>query len=604
MVYLSFFAILFRFYGLPIHILRDVVVTMRSFAKRIIDFIRYRNATRDMNQRYPDATAEEIAREDVCIICREEMQPWVPAPAANDGVAAPARPTRAIPERLRAKKLPCGHLLHFACLRSWLERQQNCPTCRQPVTTGTQGNTRPFAGRGAAAAGGQRGGDQQQGGNEAGAADGENRRRMWFLNFGPVRIGFGAGRGDMLQNIDMGPGVHGQAAQAPAANQNQNPPAGGQAPRIGFGFGIDRPVAGNTPSSATEFNHRDVQQVIQQLEHQVTQEINNLTNTAEQLQVIRALHNELARLRSVQGTAGPSNQSAANPGSSRAQPNTTQTHPLTARTILPGTSNLTAISQNYGQQYTATNPHLTAIPSGDPRLPEGFSIPPGWTLVPLQRTLPLSPPTVPQNTAAASASTNIPASTSPLSSSAPPSASTPSFLNHNPTTTATATSPTAVPSQESGNSGISSAGSASSPEFFRPGTTQQRSSQHTHTPTIPTPQDTTNNTAPAPSLPSTSLQPELRGLSSRAASQSAGGPEENRSLFNNPLAPSFPEPGEHDREKEESEEDENEEENNEDEEDEDSGSDENDSEGASSTHSSTSKHKGRAATVEDEAEDD
>ncbi|EFR02024.1 E3 ubiquitin-protein ligase synoviolin-A [Nannizzia gypsea CBS 118893] len=596
-VYLSFFAILFRFYGLPIHILRDVVLTMRSFAKRIIDFIRYRHATRDMNQRYPDATAEEIAREDVCIICREEMQPWVPAPAPNDGVAAPARPTRAIPERLRAKKLPCGHLLHFACLRSWLERQQNCPTCRQPVTT----DTRPFAARGAAA-GGQRGGDQQQGGNEAGAADGENRRRMWFVNFGPVRIGFGAGRrGDMLRNIDMGQGVHGQAAQAPAANQNQNPPVGGQAPRTGFGFGIDRPIAGNTPGSTTEFNHRDVQLVIQQLEHQVIQEINSLTNTTEQLQVIRALHNELTRLRSVQGSAGPSNQNATNPGSSRAQPNF-QSHPLTARTIPPGANNLATVSQSHSQQYTATNPHLTAIPSGDPRLPEGVSIPPGWTLVPLQRTLPLNPPTVPQTNAAASASTNIPTATSPPSSSAPPSTSTASFLNHNPTT-ATTTSPTAVPSQESGNNGIPSASSASPSEFFRSGTTQQRSPQHA--PTIPTPQDTTtHNTAPSPSSPSTSLQPELHDLSSRGASQAQGGPEESRLLFNNSLAPSFPEQGELDGEREESDEDENEDENNEDEEDEDSGSDDNDSEAASSTHSSASKHKGRAATVEDEAEDD
>ncbi|KAF3898889.1 RING finger domain-containing protein [Trichophyton interdigitale] len=602
-VYLSFFAILFRFYGLPIHILRDVVVTMRSFAKRIIDFIRYRNATRDMNQRYPDATAEEIAREDVCIICREEMQPWIPAPAANDGAAAPARPVRPIPERLRAKKLPCGHLLHFACLRSWLERQQNCPTCRQPVTTGTQGNTRPFAGRGAAA-GGQRAGDQQQGGNEAGAADGEIRRRMWFLNFGPVRIGFGAGRGDMLQNIDMGQGVQGQAAQAPAANQNQNPPPGGQAPRTGFGFGIDRPIAGNIPGSTSEFNHRDVQQVTQQLEHQVMQEINNLTNTAEQLQVIRALHHELIRLRTLQSNASAGTQNTTSPGSSRVQPNTTPAHPLTARTTPSGTSHSTTIRPSYSQSYTATNPHLTSIPSGDPRLPEGVSIPPGWTLVPLQRTLPLNQPIGSHNTAAGSANTNIPTATSPLSSSsAPASASTPSFPNHNHTT-ATITSHTVIPSQESGNIGVSSTGPANPPEFFMSGTTQPQSSQHT--PAMDTPHDATNNTAPAPSLPSTSPQRELHGLPSRGASQWPEGQHENRSLFNNPLARSFPEQAERDREDEESDEDENEGENDEgDDDDDDSGNNENDSEGDSSTHSSVPKQKGRAATVEDdEAEDE
>ena len=84
-MYISFFAILFTFYGLPIHILRDVVLTMRSFGKRVVDFIRYRNATRDMNRRYADATAEEIAREDVCIICREEMRPWQPPVAVPEG---------------------------------------------------------------------------------------------------------------------------------------------------------------------------------------------------------------------------------------------------------------------------------------------------------------------------------------------------------------------------------------------------------------------------------------------------------------------------------------------------------------------------------------
>ena len=54
---------------------------------------RYRQATRDMNARYPDATSEEVAREDVCIICREEMRLWrqpnvQEAPQRDDGGAA------------------------------------------------------------------------------------------------------------------------------------------------------------------------------------------------------------------------------------------------------------------------------------------------------------------------------------------------------------------------------------------------------------------------------------------------------------------------------------------------------------------------------------
>lgn len=59
-----------------------------------------------MNTLYPDATPEELSMSDnICIICREDM--------VNT-----------------SKKLPCGHIFHTACLRSWFQRQQTCPTCR------------------------------------------------------------------------------------------------------------------------------------------------------------------------------------------------------------------------------------------------------------------------------------------------------------------------------------------------------------------------------------------------------------------------------------------------------------------------------------------
>lgn len=40
-----------------------------------------------------------------------------------------------------AKKLICGHLFHMHCLRSWLERQHTCPTCRAPVVPPENGTT-------------------------------------------------------------------------------------------------------------------------------------------------------------------------------------------------------------------------------------------------------------------------------------------------------------------------------------------------------------------------------------------------------------------------------------------------------------------------------
>ncbi|KAK9370170.1 hypothetical protein V1509DRAFT_328391 [Lipomyces kononenkoae] len=124
-IYLGFFLLILTVYGLPLHIIRDVYLTMRSFLTRIRDFLRYRQATSQMNNRYPDATEEEVAREPTCIICREDMIVPVTGPDQQ--------PSTTQPERMRPKKLPCGHVLHFGCLRSWLERQQRCPTCRRPV---------------------------------------------------------------------------------------------------------------------------------------------------------------------------------------------------------------------------------------------------------------------------------------------------------------------------------------------------------------------------------------------------------------------------------------------------------------------------------------
>jgi len=107
-VYLVFFTTVMYKYGMPIHIVRQLYLTFNSFRARVTEVIQYRKATSNMNQRFPDATQEELSRTDgVCIVCREEMT--------------------------AGKKLPCGHILHFHCLRSWLERQQTCPTCRASV---------------------------------------------------------------------------------------------------------------------------------------------------------------------------------------------------------------------------------------------------------------------------------------------------------------------------------------------------------------------------------------------------------------------------------------------------------------------------------------
>ena len=120
-VYMIFFLIICAYYGLPFHIVRDLYVTYSNFKKRITQYLQYRRLTR-LLQTFPDATEEEIAAGDAtCIICRDEMT--------------------------SAKKLPCGHMYHHHCLRTWLETQETCPYCRQPII---QARPQPAAGDAAA----------------------------------------------------------------------------------------------------------------------------------------------------------------------------------------------------------------------------------------------------------------------------------------------------------------------------------------------------------------------------------------------------------------------------------------------------------------------
>lgn len=110
LIYTGFFAVVMAFYGLPIHIIRDLYVTVISFSKRVRDMIKYHQIMSSLQTQYPDVTPEELeaCNDPTCIICREEMVTAV-------------------------KRLPCGHFFHFKCLKSWLERQQVCPTCRKSV---------------------------------------------------------------------------------------------------------------------------------------------------------------------------------------------------------------------------------------------------------------------------------------------------------------------------------------------------------------------------------------------------------------------------------------------------------------------------------------
>jgi E3 ubiquitin-protein ligase synoviolin len=351
------------FYGLPIHIMRDLFITARSFLKRLTAFLRYRRATRDMNEKYEDATVEDIQREDTCIICREEMRPWSVtnphAPPVAPGAMPPARPATTVNERTRPKKLPCGHILHLGCLKSWLERQQVCPTCRRPVVDSPAAQAAGGAANAnVAGQGPQRALPGQQDGADPQAPARPPVRGMRVLNFGPLRVGFGQANLQDLQNMG-----------APQAGQDN---AGG--PRA---YGLEGLPQRNQPQQAPNLlgnvEAAAVPEHLQQIEQQIVAEIRSLQVTQQELQLVQLLQAELARLRLIQN-------GGADPLAANFQiPPMPQLGPLGSRHA-PSLSTNVPHMQRHG-----VRPNTAAILAGSAELPPGVTIPEGWSLLPLQR---------------------------------------------------------------------------------------------------------------------------------------------------------------------------------------------------------------------------
>ena len=105
--YSFFFCLVFVYYGLPIHIIREVWVSFLAFQSRLVSFLKYIQLNSNLDQRFDDATIEEMESAGACLICREVMT--------------------------SAKKLPCNHVFHLHCLRDMLQHQHSCPLCRSDI---------------------------------------------------------------------------------------------------------------------------------------------------------------------------------------------------------------------------------------------------------------------------------------------------------------------------------------------------------------------------------------------------------------------------------------------------------------------------------------
>ncbi|GAA89298.1 RING finger protein, partial [Aspergillus luchuensis IFO 4308] len=214
-------------------------------------------------------------------------------------------------------------------------------------------------GRGAGDGGNQNnaGAQNMAAGNQArdGQPDGLPRARVY--QFGPFRIGFGAGRGDLFHNLHQQ--IHQGNAPVPQAN-NVNAP---NARQIGFGFGFGRPLPIPAPQAAPNpaSNVANMQTQLQQMEQQIVQEIETLRVTADQLHLVRLLQTELQRLRNLQ----------ANP-----------TVPQSIAFQNPPAVSSSTSSVTMRRQFIS-DPQTPAMNAGDSRLPEGLSLPAGWSLIPL-----------------------------------------------------------------------------------------------------------------------------------------------------------------------------------------------------------------------------
>lgn len=374
--------------------MRDLFMTTRSFVKRLTALLKYKQALRDMN-RYPDATSEELGREDTCIICREEMRPWDP----NAGQL----------ERHRPKKLPCGHILHFGCLKSWLERQQVCPTCRSSVVADQQPRNgayrRPMAfhiapnlangqnqagpanGQAPGAQDAQLNGQPGQPG-QPGQQPAAPRAAMRYINLGPIRLGFAQG-GQEVAELANRMGVDLNGANVPVAPQANIPAT---------------TPADLSTMEAVRNRLLEVDQRIQQEVRDIQTGIQSVQTAQQELQLINVMLAELARIRQNQNqqqNAQPGQQNytpaaATYPAAGAHPPHMPPpmmfpqlVHPPAGQLPLPHFPpaphqfipriNSPTITR-HGPQANAT-----AIPSGSSELPEGVTIPPGWSLLPLQR---------------------------------------------------------------------------------------------------------------------------------------------------------------------------------------------------------------------------
>ncbi|CUG90597.1 zinc finger protein, putative, partial [Bodo saltans] len=96
--------------ALPLHLVRDLLRSLKNMKDTIQSFVRYRRLATNMDIIFDAATAEDLDKDRRCAVCYDDML-----------------------DDTGCKKLKCGHCYHKDCLRKWLEANSACPYCRKDI---------------------------------------------------------------------------------------------------------------------------------------------------------------------------------------------------------------------------------------------------------------------------------------------------------------------------------------------------------------------------------------------------------------------------------------------------------------------------------------
>lgn len=109
LLHIAFFGALLT-YTIPLHLLRDLILNLSETATNCKHLMNYRRLTANIDRVLPDATKEQIDKDNKCAICYDDML-----------------------EGAHCKALPCSHVFHRECLLRWFEKQTACVYCGKDV---------------------------------------------------------------------------------------------------------------------------------------------------------------------------------------------------------------------------------------------------------------------------------------------------------------------------------------------------------------------------------------------------------------------------------------------------------------------------------------